>query len=153
MIQNYNRYKILKEFLDFPTKKFQIREISRNVKISLPSVINHLKALEKGNLIIKEKNELYPSYIANRENELFKFYKKMNTLMAMHQSGFIDYIYDTCLPDAIILFGSAAIGEDVETSDLDIFVQSSEKKLDLKKYEKKFHRRIEIIFKEDFSNS
>ena len=150
MLQNYSRYRILQEFFDFPTKDFFMRELSRKTKISQPSVINHLRALMKEGLIIREEKGLYPTYKANRENEIFKVLKISNLILRMKSSGLIDYIYDTVFPDVIILFGSAARGEDIETSDIDLFVQAKEKKLKLAKYEKQLNRKISIFFKEDF---
>ncbi|MCD6589710.1 nucleotidyltransferase domain-containing protein [Candidatus Woesearchaeota archaeon] len=150
MLQKYSRYRILQEFFDFPTKDFFMRELSRRTKISQPSVINHLRALMKEGLIIREEKGLYPTYKANRENEIFKILKISNLILRMKSSGLIDYIYNTVFPDVIILFGSAARGEDIETSDIDLFVQAKEKKLKLAKYEKQLNRKISIFFKEDF---
>jgi predicted nucleotidyltransferase len=150
MIQKYSRYRILVEFFKSPRKNFQMREISRRTKITQPTVINHLRALVKEGLILKEKRSIYPSFIANRESSLFKIYKKDYILFELQKSGFIDYIYDSCVPDCIILFGSASKGEDIEESDIDIFVQSKSKKLDLKKYEKQFNRSISLFFEGNF---
>ncbi len=151
MIQNYSRYRVLQEFFDFPRKDFQMRELSRRINLAQPSVINHLKTLVKDNLIIKEKKGLYPTFRANRDNELFKIYKKTNLLLRIYQTGIINYIYDSCLPNSIILFGSASKGEDIEESDVDLFVQSKEKKLGLERYEKLLNRKISLFFKENFS--
>lgn len=151
MLQNYSRYKILQEFFDFPTKNFQIRELSRRVKIAQPSVMNHLKFLVLNNLIIKDKKGLYPTYKANLDNELFKVYKKLNLILRVHQTGLVNHIYDSCLPSAIILFGSASKGEDLEESDIDLFIQAKEKRLDLIKYERLLNRRITLFFEENFS--
>lgn len=151
MIQEYSRYKILQEFLDFPRKSFQMREISRRTKMAQPSVINHLKSLVKENLVIKEKKGIYPAYVANRDNELFKIYKKTNLLLRMHQTNLTNYLYDSCLPDAIVIFGSASNGEDTEESDIDLFIQAKEKNLDLERYEKLFNRKITLFFEENFS--
>ncbi len=151
MLQKYSRYRILQEFFDFPTKGFLMRELSRRTKIAQPSVINHLKALIKEDLIIREKNGLYAVYKANRENEIFKTLKTSDVILRMKISGLIDYIYDIVFPDVIILFGSAAKGEDVETSDIDLFVQAKEKKLDLVRYEKILNRKLSLLFQEDFS--
>ncbi len=151
MIQNYSRYRILQEFFDFPRKYFQMRELSRRVSLAQPSVINHLKKLVEYNLIIKERKGIYPTFRSNRDNELFKIYKKSNLLLRIYQTGFINFIYDFFLPNSIILFGSASKGEDIEESDIDIFIQSKEKKINLEKYEKLFNRKISLFFKEDFS--
>ncbi len=151
MIQNYSRYKILQEFFDFPRKNFYIREISRNVKIAQSSVINHLKALEKEGMITKERKGLYPTFKANRDNDLFKVYKKMNIMLRINKTGLLDYIYDNCMPEVIILFGSASKGEDIEESDMDLFIVAPSKKLSMRKYEKRLNRKIGLFFEKNFS--
>ncbi len=151
MIEKYSRYRILQEFFYFPRKNFQMREISRNTKLAQPSIMNHLKALVKEGLILREEKGIYPAYVANRENEFFKEYKKADLILKMKQIKLIDYIYDSCLPNVIILFGSSSKGEDTEESDIDLFVQSPEKKLNLEKYEKILKRKISLFFGEDFS--
>jgi DNA-binding transcriptional ArsR family regulator len=148
MQEKSTKEKILQEFFDFPRKDFQMREISRRTKISQPSISNHLKKLVKENLILKEKKSLYPTYRANRENELFKLLKKSHFLVRI--KALVENIYDNCLPDTIILYGSCSKGEDIEESDIDLFVLSPEKKLDLKKYEKALNRDISIFFAESF---
>ena len=150
MLQNYSRYKILQEFFDFPRKDFHMREISRRTKISQSSVTNHLKNLLKEGFILKEKKGIYPAFISNRDNLRFRIYKKFGLLLRLHETGLIDYIYDSCFPNSIILFGSSSKGEDIEESDLDIFVQAKTKKLNLKKYEKLLNRRITIFFEDNF---
>ncbi len=150
MVQISSRYRILQEFMDSPTKEFHMREISRRIKLAQPSVMNHLQALLKEKLIIKEKKDLYPIYRANRESAIFNIYKKNHTVLTLTQSGLLDYIYNSCLPSVIILFGSASRAEDIETSDVDIFIQSSYKKLDLAIYERQLKRKIGLFFEQDF---
>lgn len=150
MLQNYSRYRILQAFFDFPRRDFHMREISRRVKLTQPSVVNHLKELVTEKLIVKEKKGLYPTFRANRDNELFTLFKKNDTVYRLHISGIMDYLYDSCLPNVIILFGSASRGEDIEESDIDLFLQAPEKKLSIEKYEKKLHRKITLFFQEDF---
>ena len=151
MIEKYSRYRILQEFFDFPRKNFQIRELSRNTKLAQISVINHLKALNKEKLIIKENKGIYPAYLANRENEFFKIYKKADLILRLHKIGLVDDLYDSCLPSTIVLFGSASKGEDIEESDIDLFVQSSSRKFNLEKYEKLLNRKISLFFEKNFS--
>src|SRR3989344_6654603 len=146
MIQNYSRYKVLQEFFNYPRKDFQMREISRNVKLAQVSVINHLKALVKESLIIKEKKGTYSTYRANKENEFFKLLKKQNLELRIYSSSLISALDEKLKPNCIVLFGSASRGEDTETSDVDLFVQAEESKLDLKKYEKSLNRKINILF-------
>lgn len=128
-----------------------MREISRRVKLAQPSVILHLKALLQEKYIIKEKKGIYPTFRANREFEKFKLLKKMNIVLRIQESGLLSYLYDSCLPEAIILFGSAAWGEDTEESDLDIFLACSSQNLQLEKYEKILNRKINVFFEKDIS--
>ncbi len=151
MLENYNRYKLLKLFLDNPTESFRLRELSRLSKISPPSVMNYLAEFEKQGLIKKYEKRKVPYYQAIRDNEDFKQYKKLSILFELHKSGLIDYLWDELVPEVIILFGSFSLGEDTETSDIDLFVQASEKKLNLGKYEKMLGKEINIFYESKFS--
>ena len=151
MLQRENRYKILRVFFDDPLPKgtgFQLREISRKVKIATTSVKNYLLELEKEKLIIKIKHRIhnYPVYYANRDNETFKFYKKIDNILRIKESGLLDYLSEECMPDVIILFGSASRGEDLKESDIDIFLECEKTKLYLDKYEKELNRKINVFF-------
>jgi predicted nucleotidyltransferase len=146
MLENYNTYKILQQFFDMPTHRFQIREISRITKISLPSVINHLRILEKEGFVKKVKNGVYHSYTAVI-NDKFRLYKKLDLIRRLHESRLVDYLEkELSYPSAIVLFGSGAEGEDMEKSDIDIFIIAKEKDLDLAKFEKMLKRSINLHF-------
>ncbi|MBI2111927.1 nucleotidyltransferase domain-containing protein [Candidatus Woesearchaeota archaeon] len=152
MLQNYNKWKVLQEFFTNPTSELQLREISRNIKLGLPSVKNYLKKFEKESFIVIKKNRVqgYPLYLANRDNPQFLFYKKVNLIDQITNSGLLQELYDLFLPNVIVLFGSASKGEDVEGSDIDIFVGAKEKTINLSKYEKTFKRKVNLFFAPDF---
>lgn len=152
MLQNYSRYIVLQEFFDFPRKNFQMRELSRRARLAQPSVINHLKALQKGGMILKEEKGIYATFRANRESEDFKLLKKQNLLWRIHKCGIISVLDEKLKPNSMILFGSASRGEDTETSDIDIFVQTKEKEMNLKKYERILNRKISLFFEPEFGN-
>ena len=156
MLQKDNRYKILRMFFDDPAPKgigFQLREISRKVAVAPPSVKRYLNELEKEQLIIKAKHRIhgYPVYYANRDNEEFKFLKRIDMVIKIKESGLTDYLSENCMPDVIILFGSASKGEDLKESDIDLFVLSSKEKIDLSQFEKKLNRKINIFFSNSFN--
>ena len=146
MIQNYSRYKLLQEFFDFPKKDFQVRELSRRIKLAQISVTNHLNLLLKETLIIKEKKHTYPSFRANIDSELFKLLKKQNLLFRIQTYGLLDMLEKEFKPNCIILFGSSSRGEDTENSDIDLFVQSNESGIKLERYEKILNRKINLLF-------
>src|SRR3989338_11389756 len=146
MLQNYSRYRLLQEFFDFPRKDFQMRELSRRIKLAQISVINHLKFLQKDGLVIKEKKGVYSVFRANRESEDFRILKMQNLIWRIHKSGLIPFIDEKLKPNCVVLFGSASRGDDTEISDIDLFIQAEEAQLNLEKYEKILNRRINILF-------
>ena len=148
MIQKYSRYKILEVFFRKPRCTFHIREICRLVKLSQPSVKNHLTELVKDNLILKSDEGLYGGFKANRDNEEFKLLKQQNTILTLKDC--INYIHENLMPQCILLFGSASKGEDIEESDVDIFIEGEGEELNLKKFEKQLNRKINILIEDDF---
>ena len=155
MLKKGNIIKVLEVFFDNPLPEgigFQLREISRKIKLAPKSVKLYLKELEKENLIIERKHRIhnYPVYYANRDNDYFKFLKRLNIIRRIKESGLLDYLDEKCMPEVIILFGSASRGEDVKDSDIDLFLQCKEKKMDLIKFEKELNRKVNVFFEENF---
>jgi len=150
-----NKYKVLKVFFDDPLVigGFQLREISRKVKIAPMSVKKYLGELEKEGLIVKKKHKIYPVYYGNRNNEYFRFLKKIDLVSVIKEIGLLTYLTEKCLPEVVILFGSGSKGEDVKGSDVDFFLTCKEKKLELEKFEKKLGRKINLFFSKNFKLS
>ena len=146
MLQDYNRYKILKIFLDNPTESFRLRELSRLSKIAPPSVMNYLKSFEEQELIKKYEKRGIPFYQALRDNDDFILYKKISIFYELNNSGLIDFLWQELSPEAIILYGSYAKGESTEDSDIDIFIIGKEKEINIKKFEEKLGKEIHLMF-------
>ena len=85
------------------------------------------------------------------DNKIFKKYKIIHNLSSILESGVIDFIEETVSPKSIVLFGSYSRGEDIENSDIDLFVECKNEELDLKSFEKKLGRKIELHFNEKFT--
>lgn len=148
MLDKYNRYKLLKLFLDSPTESFRLREISRLTNLSPPSVMVYLKEFEKNGLIRKQIKRNVPFYTAIRDKTSFILYKKLSILFELNNIGLVDYIWDKISPEAIVLYGSFSRGESLENSDIDLFILGKEGKLDLDDYENKLRKKIHLLFKE-----
>jgi len=151
MIQDCTTYRVLRVFLDYPTRHFQLREICRLLKMGMPSIRSHVRRLEQQGFVRKEKHGVYESYVSTR-NELFKLYKRNDILLRLHDSGLVSFLADKFVPDCIVLFGSASRGEDVEDSDTDLLVIAKEKKVELEEFEDKVRRKISLHFEEKLSN-
>jgi len=138
--------KILELLFDFPTKRFYVREISRILKISAPSISKALKELEKEDMIKIERKFLH-EIKANLDNADFKNLKRINNLKRIYLSGLFNFLDERFPLDTIILFGSYSRGEDIESSDIDIaLIGSKERAMSLEKYEKLLERKINLQF-------
>ncbi len=92
----------------------------------------------------------YTTYLANWDNPAFKRLMKSRTLDLISESGLLDYLFDSCQPSAVVIYGSALRGEDTAQSDIDLYVQAKSRKVDLSKYEKALGRSIQPLFEPDF---
>ena len=150
-----NKHKVLSVFFDnlYPEGGLGLREISNKINLAPTSVKNYLEELIKENLVVQKKHRYLnqPKYYPSLSDE-FKFLKTQHILSLIKKTKLDKYIYESCFPNCIILFGSASIGEDSVGSDVDLFVQSPRKKLELKKFEKVLNRKINVFFQESFEN-
>jgi len=119
------------------------------IKLEHKSVLIYLKKLVKLGLIKINTSTLYKSYNSNTENEIFKKYKKIFNQLKISESGLIEFLDNELMPEVIILFGGYAKGTDVKDSDIDIFIQSKQQKINLDKFEKILKRKIHLVFDKD----
>jgi predicted nucleotidyltransferase len=152
MLDKYNKYKLLKIFLDSPTESFRLREIARLSKISPPSVMIYLKEFEKEGLTKKYIKRDIPFYSAVRDNPDFIMYKKVSIIFELNKSGLIEYLWEKCSPEAIVLYGSFSKGESIENSDIDLFIFGKEKNIKTELFEKKLNNKIHLFFKESIKD-
>jgi len=103
---------------------YYVREISRNLSISLGSTSQSLRSLEEAGLVLREHSGRLVIYRANMENFLLREFKILLTLLEI--DPFILPLKE--ISSRIILFGSCAEGEDTIDSDIDIFIESVDKR-------------------------
>ena len=145
MLQNNNKYEVLKVFLKSPTREFGLREVSRKVGVALPSIKKYLLELEKEGIVEIREVRGYPVYVANIDSEKFRNYQNLSTQYELIESGVIDYIWKKLCPEAIIFYGSHSKGEAMDDSDIDLFVIGSKSGIKLSKYEKLVGREIHLM--------
>ncbi len=138
--------RVLEAFFRNPSTQFHLRELSRLLKLSMPTIISATDALAKERLIIKTKGTALTTIAANRENAKFLQCKRVHNLEQIYDSCVLEYLSGSYNhPKLIILFGSFSRGEDAEKSDVDIAIATNKKlSLDLSKYEKALGRGISI---------
>ena len=156
MLQKSSMEETVAFFFDSPTKGHSLMEISKAIGIAHTSVKQNLTALAKlafiAETIEKKGKRRFPIYAAERNAKEFQQHKMLFNIAALLESQVIDFLDDTFAPKAIVLFGSYRRGEDIETSDIDIFLECKKEDCDLKQFEKKLKRKIELHFQEHFSH-
>lgn len=139
-------WNVFRVFAEEPLKIHYVKEIARKIELAPTSVKKHLDYLQKQELIFKKKGERFFGFIANRDGKIFLSYKQMFNILAIKESGFLDFLIDSLYPNTIILYGSYLKGEDIGTSDIDILIISkAKKKLITNKFERILKRGIHII--------
>ena len=141
MFFSTNIEKVFEVFAHSPTKGFQLRGISRSTKLGLPTVRNHVHSLEAKGLIKKVKGNVYDFYQANAGNIAFKAAKRADTLSRILPLQ--ERIIAELNPNAVILIGPAALGEDTEADPLTLYIEP-QRKIDLKKEERLLGRAIHV---------
>lgn len=147
----FKKLNILKIFFEYPTKEFNVREIARRAHISPATASKVLKELTKKGILKEKKEKLLNLYKANIENDLYRDLKVFYNIRKIKESGLLIELNIFYLKPTIVLFGSAANGYDTENSDIDLLIISEKTKKfpNLKKFEKKLNRKIQIFVVEN----
>lgn len=139
--------KIEEYFFVNPTVKLRVRQIERELNLSLPSVIRYVKELEKEKILIKSETGNVVFYSGDRISKNFLLEKKLFNIRNLYSSGIIDFLIMELSNPVIIVFGSYAKGEDIENSDIDLYIETpSKKEVKLEKFEKMLKRKIQVFF-------
>jgi len=140
------KLKMMEYFFENPTTKLRVRQIEREVKVPLPSVIRYTKELEKEEILQSLEISGVKFYSANRISKKFLMEKVLFNLRTIYHSGLLDYLIEEYSNPTIILFGSYSKGEDIESSDMDIYIETpSKKKVNVDKFEKNINRNIQLF--------
>lgn len=140
------KQKIKEYFLTNPTTKLRVRQIERVLKVPLPSVIKYTKELKDENILKSSEIAEIKVYSADRASKNFIIEKKLFNIHSLFYSGLVEYLIKEHNNPIIILFGSYSKGEDIETSDIDMYIETVKKlDFDLEKFEKILQREIQIF--------
>lgn len=125
---NGPKFEIIELIFDYPNKTFHIRQIAKETRLSTTTVTRTIKELSKFNIITVEKTDLTTNIKANLESGNYTFYKRVLNLYRIERYGILNALIESYNPEAIVLFGSFAKGEDIEESDIDILVITNKEK-------------------------
>lgn len=138
---------VVKEFFFVnPTAKLRVRELERKLKIPLPSVIRYCKELEAEGILTSIKTGSVVFHCADRSNPAYILEKRLFNIKSLYVSGLIEKLRTELSNPPVILFGSYAKGEDIEKSDIDLYIETQSKSLiDLASFEKRLNRKIQLF--------
>ncbi|MEK6916669.1 MAG: nucleotidyltransferase domain-containing protein [Nanoarchaeota archaeon] len=147
---NKSSFKIAKLIFNCPNKVYHIRMLERETGLSTTAIKDAIKYFKEFEIISIDSTTLTTNIKANLESESYRFYKFVFNIYRLKRYLFIDNLiraYNN--PEAIVLFGSFARGEDIEESDIDILIiTSNEPEEYLTKliftFEKELNRKINI---------
>ena len=149
-------FRTLEVFFLGPSKEHYLMDISREARLAHTSVKENIRKLVGLGLLsqrIERKGKRkFPLYRANNENKSYRSHKKLYNLESLLESGVVEFIEESLAPKSMVLFGSYARGEDTEESDIDLFVECEGEELDLGRFEKKLHRKLELHFNKNFTS-
>jgi len=132
-----------------PTTTFNGKELAIKLKVSQTAIAKSTKRLATLGLLVLKKKILLSINLERENKEIFNL-KRVFNLKEMYCSGIVKYLYEVFLSSTITLFGSYSYGEDTEESDIDIAIIGYNKKpLDLKKFENRLQRRVQVHFFEN----
>lgn len=144
------KQRIKEYFFQNPTDKLRVRHIERKLNLPLPSVIRYTKELEDEEILKKSEIAKVKYYTSNRSSEKFLIEKKLFNIKEIFDSGLIKYLKREYSNPLIIVFGSYSKGEDIENSDIDLYIETPKKhKFNLNKFEKILKRNIQIFNHKD----
>ncbi len=138
--------RLLRFFLEHPTREAHLRELERTLKISLPWIRKLAATLVAEGFLVQRRERGLVLLKAHRDDERFRALKRSVNLYTLYESGLVAALTDAYNhPQAIVLFGSFARGEDTETSDIDVAVVTTRSaRPDLTIFERRLHRKVRL---------
>ncbi len=114
--------KVLTYFFENPREEVYLRELARRLRMSPATVMRALRLLIREGLITK-RPEKHATYFKANLNPYFRELKKAHTVSKVLRSGILELINEKSVGlSSILLYGSAAKGEDDRGSDYDFLV-------------------------------
>ena len=92
MIEKNNIQKIEEYFFTYPLKVTYLRELSRELNLSMPTIVASVDKLTKEGLITTTRGKAITIVKANTTCLLFRQLKRAHNLEQLYSSGLVDFI-------------------------------------------------------------
>lgn len=140
----------LKPFFEDCYRRINIREYAKIMKISPPTSSKLLNYYYKEGILKMEVYKNYLFFYANNKSKEFVVLSRMYWQNKLNP--FLDYFEKKFVNPTIILFGSLSKTETKEDSDVDLAIFAYKRDLNLKQFEKKIGRKIQIFWFKNIEN-
>lgn len=148
MSKKIDEQKLLELHLDHPERSYHIREMARLCRMNPTTATKYLNRFVKAGMLTKRKERHHILYKASTEHPLYRWEKVAHNVRRILTSGVITFLEQQFnYPKAIVLFGSCARGENIERSDIDLFIIAESKKKDvqLQKFEEILGSEVQLF--------
>ncbi|MEK6915643.1 MAG: nucleotidyltransferase domain-containing protein [Nanoarchaeota archaeon] len=125
-------------------RRINVREYARLMKISPPTASKLLSKLHKNGLLLMEEDRNYIFYYANKNDKIFIDLSKIYWKIKL--DGLVHFFDKQLANPCIILFGSLSKAETKRDSDIDLCIIGQNKNLNIKSFESKLKRKIQMFF-------
>lgn len=138
MEHKYQKWnKLLTLLFEHPYELYTLRQISKKVNIPSTTLMRYLAILQREGIIDKEYRFI--------ENPYTRWRKTAHLIDLLFESGLLEFLEKKLKPGVIFLFGSVRKGEYEHTSDIDIFVESTEQEVNVSAFEKKLEHKVHLF--------
>jgi DNA-binding transcriptional ArsR family regulator len=122
LFQKSNVSKVLSHFLEHPRSEVYLRELARNLRMSPSTAMRSLSALEKEG-IVERRTERYVTFFRAKTGPKFRSLKVAQTVSLFEKKRIAERVVEKSLGfSSLLLYGSAAGGEDDSESDYDLLL-------------------------------
>lgn len=140
----------LKQFFEDVYREISVRQYAKEVKISPPTASKKLKEFVKEGILILNKRGIYFYFKANREEFIFKQLARLYWYSVLNP--ITEKIHGEIAYKRIILFGSLSKAENTIKSDVDLYLETEERKIDITNLQKLLNREIQLHFIKSIKN-
>ena len=135
---------MLEFFLLNPSKKLRVRQIERELKIPLHSAIKYKEEFIDEKILKKIEIEDIIFFQADTFSKKYILEKRLFNIRMLYDSGLIDYLIEEYGNPVIIVFGPYSRGEDIENTEIGIYIEGIGNMVKLEKFEKILQRKIKL---------
>ena len=134
----------LRLFFEDCYRRISVREYARIMHVSPPTASSLLESYYKEGLLMRNRERNYIFFYANKENKNFIDISRIYWRYRL--KDIILYIENETIDVSILLFGSLSKAEVTADSDIDLAVIGHKKQLQIKEFEDKIKRKIQIFW-------